>query len=107
MLRLLLLTIILECLALLALGERNPLLYLYWVAVTTLTNLTMNLILGLIAFEHLLVYWIVVILFEIAVFASEFYLCYLYTNDRAKSIKYSAVCNSTSLIIGLLIQIIF
>ena len=107
MLILLLLTIILECLALLALGERNPLFYLYWVAVTTLTNLMINLILGLIVFEYLLVYWIVVILFEIAVFASEFYLCYLYTNDRARSIKYSAVCNASSFIIGLLIQIIF
>ncbi len=107
MLILLLLTIILECLALLAFGERNPLFYLYWIAVTTLTNLTLNLILGLIVFEHLLVYWIVVILFEIVVFASEFYLCYVYTNDRAKSIKYSAVCNATSLIIGLLIQMIF
>ena len=107
MLRLLLLTIILECLALLALGERKPLFYLYWIAVTTLTNLTLNLILGLIVFEHLLIYWIVVLLFEIAVFASEFYLCYLYTNDRVRSIKYSAVCNATSLIIGLLIQMIF
>ena len=107
MLILLLLTIILECLALLALGERNPLFYLYWIAVTTLTNLTLNLILALIVFEHFLVYWIVVILFEIAVFASEFYLCYVYKNDRAKSIKYSAVCNATSLIIGLLIQMIF
>ena len=107
MLILLLLTIILECLALLALGERNPLFYLYWVAVTTLTNLMINLILGLIVFEYLLVYWIVVILFEIAVFASEFYLCYLYTNDRARSIKYSALCNASSFIIGLLIQIIF
>ena len=107
MLRLLLLTIILECLALLALGERSPIFYLYWVAVTSFTNLTMNLILGLIAFEHLFVYWIVVILFEAAVFASEFYLCYLYTNDREKSVKYSAVCNASSLILGLLIQMIF
>ena len=106
MTELLILTIILECLALLLLGERTPLFYLYWVAVTALTNVLANLYLIYVFSGGLTEYYINVAIIEILVFAAEFALCYLYISDRKKSLIYSAVCNSASFIIGSIIQLI-
>ena len=107
MIEALVLTVILEWLALVILGERDKLFYLYWVAVTALTNVLVNLYLTYLFSGGVIEYWINVTLLEIMVLISEFFLCFLYTLDKKKSIKYSAVCNSASFLIGLLIQNIF
>ena len=104
MTELLLLTIILECLALWLLGERTPLFYLYWIAVTTATNLSANLYIVYAFGGSDIEYYITVAIIELLVFAVEFALCYLFTSERKKSLIYSAVCNSASFVIGSLIQ---
>ena len=96
-----LLTIILECCVLLALREREKLFYLYWIGVTSLTNLSINIILS-IADPNL--YWTLVLILEILVFISEALLCYLYKRSFVVSIKYSAICNIVSFLTGILIM---
>lgn len=107
MIPLLLLTVFLECLTLFILGERNPLLYLYWTAITTFTNLSANLYLFYCFSGGNTEYYITAIIIEGLVFLSEFLLCYLYTSDKKKSLIYSGACNGTSYIIGLIIQLFF
>lgn len=107
MTELLLLTIILECLALWMLGERTPLFYLYWIAVTTATNLSANLYIVYAFGGSDIEYYIAVAIIELLVFAVEFALCYIYTSQRKKSLIYSAVCNGASFVIGSLIQSLF
>ena len=99
----LILTILLEGLALLLMRERSPLFYLYWTAVTTLTNLPVNLYLQFLFTGSILEYWLAVAVLEALVFTVEFLLCLAYTKDRKKSAKYSAVCNLTSFLLGLVI----
>ncbi len=99
----LILTILLEALALLLMKERSPLFYLYWTAVTTLTNLPVNLYLQLLFTGSILEYWLAVAVLEALVFTVEFLLCLAYTKDVKKSAKYSAVCNLTSFLSGLVI----
>lgn len=103
----LLLTVILECLALYVLGERNRVFYLYWVAVTAFTNLCANLYVQLFFSGNKIEYYLTVAVIEALVFLSEFLLCYVYTEDKKKSAKYSAVCNIASYFIGSLILLIF
>ena len=103
----LLLTIILECLALVVIGERDKIFYLYWVAVTALTNLSVNMYILLLFSGNLTEYYITVAVIEALVFVIEFILCLAYTKDKGQSIKYSAVCNLTSFLIGLIILPIF
>ena len=99
----LILTILLEGLALLLMRERSPLFYLYWTAVTTLTNLPVNLYLQFLFTGSILEYWLAVAVLEALVFTVEFLLCLAYTKDKKKSAKYSAVCNRTSFLLGLVI----
>ena len=99
----LILTILLEGLALLLMRERSPLFYLYWTAVTTLTNLPVNLYLQFLFTGSILEYWLAVAVLEALVFTVEFLLCLAYTKDKKKSAKYSAVCNLTSFFSGLVI----
>lgn len=107
LIQLLLLTIILECIALYLLGEKKPIFYLYWIALTSLTNLSVNLYITLFFYGGYTEYYITVAVIEILVFAAEYFLCYLYTRDKTKSLTYSVVCNLFSFFIGLLIQLIF
>lgn len=107
LIKLLLLTIILECIALYFLGERNPRFYFYWIALTSLTNILVNLYIMYVFSGTYLEYSIAVAIIEILVFIAEGCLCYIYTNDKAKSIKYSAVCNASSFLTGLFIQLLF
>ena len=99
----LILTILLEGLALLLMRERSPLFYLYWTAVTTLTNLPVNLYLQFLFTGSILESWLAVAVLEALVFTVEFLLCLAYTKDKIKSAKYSAVCNLTSFLLGLVI----
>lgn len=99
----LILTILLEGLALLLMRERSPLFYLYWTAVTTLTNLPVNLYLQFLFTGSILEYWLALAVLETLVFTVEFLLCLAYTKDKKKSAKYSAVCNLTSFLSGLVI----
>lgn len=104
MIEALVITIILECLALLIIGERDRTFYLYWVAVTALTNVLVNLYLTYVFSGGVVEYWITAAVLEAVVLISEFLLCLLYTSDKKKSIIYSAVCNGASFLVGLLIQ---
>ena len=102
----LLLTVILECLALLLLRERDKLFYLYWTAVTALTNTLVNVILLTHFSEATTEYWIAVAILEMLVFLCELLFCFVYTLDIKKSALYSAVCNILSFSFGLIFQII-
>ena len=99
----LILTILLESLALILMRERSPLFYVYWIAVTTLTNIPVNLYIQLVFSGTNIGYWLTVAVLEALVFTVEFLLCLAYTKDKKKSAKYSAVCNLTSFLSGLII----
>lgn len=103
----LLLTIVIEVLALYILGERTRLFYLYWVAVTALTNLCANLYVYLVFSGSRIEYYLTVAVIEALVFFGEFLLCFVYTQDKKKSIKYSAICNAASYFIGSIFLLIF
>ena len=103
----LILTVILECLVLVLFRERDKLFYVYWIAITSFTNLLANLYIAIAFDGTALEYWITVAIIETIVYFSEFLLCLLYTNDKSKSLIYSIACNSASFLIGFLIQITF
>lgn len=96
----LLITIILEALVLLLLGERSPAFFLYWTAITTLTNVPANLFIIYVFRGGEVEYYITVAIIEFIVLVSEFLLCYLYTKDKKKSMLYSLVCNVASYFTG-------
>lgn len=102
---LLLLTIIFECLALFVLKERKIEFYLFWIALTSFTNLVANIYCIYIFSGSYAEYIIAGIIIEIIVFITEFLLCYAYIKNSHKSLKYSAVCNFTSIFFGLIIQL--
>lgn len=103
----LVLTEIIECIALYFLKERDKILYVYWVAVTAFTNLCANLYIVLVFSGNNFQYWLTAAVIEILVFISEFLFCLAYTKDKLKSVKYSAVCNISSFIIGLIFLPLF
>lgn len=100
------LTIILECAALLIMKEREPLFYVYWIAITTLTNIPANLFVAFVFSGTKPQYYITVAVIEAIVFALEFLFCLAYTRDTRKSAKYSAVCNLSSFGIGSILLLI-
>ena len=104
---LVLLTVIIEVSALFLMKEREPLFYLYWVAITTFTNLLANLAISFFTTGGYLRYYLAVAVIELAVFAAEYLLALAYTGDRKKSLIYSAVCNISSYTIGSLILLFF
>ena len=106
MLKALVLTIVIECAALFILGERDRLFYLYWTAVTALTNLLINLCIYVLFDDISPIYWVTVAFLEILVFFSEYMLCYVYTNNKKQSLKYSAICNIASYGIGLIFSFV-
>lgn len=99
----LILTILLECAALFALGERSLIFYIYWISITTLTNIPANLYVNLVFSGSLVQLCFVIAIIELLVVVSEFLLCLAYARNKKTSLKYSAVCNATSFGIGSLI----
>ena len=100
------LTLLIESSALFLLGEKKPIFYLYWAAATSITNVCANLYLNFADFESSVGFYFAIAVIEFLVFISEFFLCFLYTKDIQKSIKYSAICNLASYLIGSLILFI-
>ena len=96
----LLLTILIECCALFLLGNREPIFYLYWTAVTALTNVPANVCMNLISFDAKAIQGLAALTVEIFVFGAELLLGFLYTRNLKMSAKYSAVCNLASFFIG-------
>lgn len=94
------LTIILECAALLIMKEKQALFFVYWIAVTTFTNIFANLYVAYIFSGTQLQYCLTVAVIELLVFTVEFLLCLAFTKDKKKSAKYSAICNLASFGIG-------
>ena len=99
----LILTVLLECTALLLMREQSPLFFVYWIATTSLTNVLINLYLLLLFSGSPLEYWLTVAILECLVLLMEFILCFLYTKNARKSVKYSLVCNAVSFTLGLVI----
>lgn len=102
----LILTVILECAVLYFLGERDKVFYLYWCALTAATNILVNLYILFIFEGEKTEYWITVAILELLVFAAECFMCFIYKKDKVKSIVYSAICNGTSFLVGLIIQLL-
>lgn len=102
----LLLTILIECVALFVLRQKDPIFYLYWTAITTLTNVSANLCLSLMSFDYRAKLCLAVLVIEILVFISELLLCFLYTKNLKKSAKCSAVCNLASFGIGSILLLV-
>lgn len=102
----LILTIIIECVALYVLGERDKTFYLYWCALTAATNVLVNLYIYFVFSGVMTEYWITVAILELLVLIAEFLMCYIYKKDKKTSIIYSAVCNGASFFIGVLIQLL-
>ena len=96
-------TIIIECIVLYLLKERDKIFYIYWMALTSFTNLSANLYLALVFKGDTFQYWLTAIIIEIIVFVAEFLLSLIYTSDKSKSAKYSLICNLASFLIGLII----
>ena len=96
----LLLTVIIECLVLFLLRERRPVFYLFWIALTTLTNLAVNLCVSLVNFGSMAWYVVAVFVIELLVFFTEAFLAYLYTGQLKRCLIYSAVCNLASFLVG-------
>ena len=99
----LILTIIIECTVLYLLKERDIFFYIYWIALTSFTNLSANLYLAFVFKGNQLQYWVTAIIVEIVVFVVEFLLSLIYSSDKSKSARYSLVCNLSSFLIGLII----
>jgi hypothetical protein len=104
---LVLLTVVIEVAALFLMKEREPLFYLYWIAITTFTNLLANLSISFFTFGSYLQYYLAVAVIELVVFTAEYLLALAYTTDKKKSLIYSAVCNISSYTIGSLILLFF
>ena len=96
----LLLTVIIECLVLFLLRERRPVFYLFWIALTTLTNLAVNLCVSLVNFGSMAWYVVAVFVIELLVFFTEAFLAYLYTGQLKRCLIYSAACNLASFLVG-------
>ena len=107
MLEALILTVILECLTLFILKEREKLLYIYWIAITSFTNILANYCIAVFFHGNAIEYCLTAIVTEAIVYTVEFLLCWFYTNEKRKSFIYSIACNSASFLIGLVIQKIF
>ena len=102
----LILTVLIECAALLVLRERDPLFYLYWAALTALTNAPVNLYFRYARLDGIGELCLAAVALEILVFLSEIILCALYKRNLKMAIRYSAVCNVSSVCIGTLIIVI-
>jgi hypothetical protein len=100
----LLLTIIIECSVLAILRELDKLFYLYWIVLTSITNLSINTYIIYFFSGEALEYLLTVVVLEVLVLICEFGLSFLYTRDFKKSLIYSLVCNLSSFLIGLLIS---
>ena len=91
-------TIIIEEICLFLLKERKIKIYIICLITNILTNVTMNLLLQCVSN-----YYLHMIVFEVIVFLIEVSVYYLLTKNVNKSLKYSLVCNMSSLIIGMFI----
>lgn len=99
----LLLTLLIESIVLFLFRQRDPIFYVYWTAVTTLTNIPANLWLSLTHFDSTAAFCLTVVAIELLVFIAELLLCLLYTKNLRTSIRYSAICNLASFGFGSLI----
>ena len=107
MLYALIMTVVIEGIVLLALGESEPLFYLYWTALTTFTNVGINLTLFLVSIDSRTVYAFAVAALELLVLTVEMLFAYLYKKSLKKSIIYSVVCNAASFFLGGTILLFF
>ena len=96
----LILTLLIEGVTLFLLKERFLPLYLYWAALTTLTNVLLNFTLRKLFLNTDIALFLAIAVLELLVFISELALCYLFTRDFKKSAKYSLFCNLASFLIG-------
>lgn len=96
----LILTLLIEGITLFLLKERYLPFYLYWSALTTLTNVLLNFTLRKLFLNTDIAVFSAIAILELLVFISELALCWLFTRDFKKSAKYSLFCNLASFLIG-------
>lgn len=97
----LILTIAIELLVLLGLRERQSKILLASVAINIVTNLPLNIALSIIGYD-----WIYILIGELLVLIIEALWYILFTKNIKQAAIYSLLCNVTSYLTGLLIQLI-
>ncbi len=102
----LILTVMLEGLVLFLLRERSIGTFVFFAALNTATNLSLNLFIQLYSFASVLGYHLIVFALELLIVALEAALYFLYTGNFKKSVKYSFFCNLTSYLAGFFILLI-
>lgn len=103
----LILTIICESLVLLFLRERRIGVFIFFAALNTVTNLSLNLLIHRVSFISARQYHFVVLVLEVLVFALEATLYFFYEGNMKKCIKYSFFCNLISYFGGFFVLSIF
>lgn len=94
----LLLTIIIEWIALRVMGENSKKILLYSVLINTATNLPLNIFVAEEALSTQLTAELLIILIEAILY-------YIIINDIKKSFVYSTLCNTISYTTGIIIEL--
>lgn len=97
----LILTILLELTALIALREKRKRVFFAQIGMNVLTNISLNLMIKLFPFNQIAVYFIFFIGAELIIILIEMLLYLIVTKNLKKSFLYSACCNIFSALIGL------
>lgn len=97
----LILTILLELTALIALREKRKCVYFAQIGMNILTNIGLNLMIELFPFNQIEVYFIFFIGAEFIIILIEMFLYVIVTKNFKKSCLYSTCCNVFSALIGL------
>lgn len=101
----LLLTISIESIVLILLREKRMKVLIFSVFLNCITNLSLNLILYFFGTKTIEIYFSRAILLEIVVWTIEGFAYYGLLKDKKTAIKYALLCNMTSFLLGLLIQL--
>ncbi|MDE5565452.1 MAG: hypothetical protein K2I77_00550 [Anaeroplasmataceae bacterium] len=102
----LILTVLIEWIILIILKEKRKLIFLVSFLLNIITNISLNICLLKINFADIYIYFLCLILSEIAIFIIEGFGYFIFLKEKKKSIFYSLWCNGTSFIVGLVLGII-
>ncbi len=100
----LILTLLIESLLLIILKFKDSKLYLISIIINSITNLSLNYYLTNTIFNSLLVYSIIVIILEILIVFIEALTYMIYFKEFSKAFKISFILNTSSFLIGLIIN---
>ncbi|MDE6241666.1 MAG: hypothetical protein K2M08_04490 [Anaeroplasmataceae bacterium] len=100
----LILTLLIETIALVILKERRKRVYLLSIGMNVVTNISLNLIGYYANIEKIWVYVLMVIILEAVIWILEGLGYYLEIKEKRKAILYTLVCNGMSFFIGIILQ---